>query len=90
MESKEFFNRYYQKNHERVLSKSLYDFFETIVRAKLPEKSDILEIGCGPYSLFEEIINLKAEITAIDFSSKAIALAPQSKIKYCESIENMV
>lgn len=85
MESKEFFNRFYQKNSDRIFSKSLLDFFETIVRPRLPEKSNILEIGSGTYSLFEEIKNLNAEVTAIDFAKNAIALAPQSSINYFES-----
>lgn len=55
------------------------------VHSRLPEKSNILEIGCGTYSLFEEVKNIKGDITAIDFSKEAIAQAPQSKIRYCNS-----
>ncbi|MDD4973173.1 MAG: class I SAM-dependent methyltransferase [Bacteriovorax sp.] len=85
MNSKDFFDQFYQKTKEHSYSKSLYTFFEEIVRPRL-STSDlvILELGSGHFSLFEDISDLQAEVTAIDFSSSAIALAPKSKISYKE------
>jgi hypothetical protein len=85
LNSKDFFDQFYQKTNKQTYSKSLYTFFEEIVRPRLSESDlKILELGSGDYSLFEDIIDLKAEVTAIDFSSYAIERAPKSKIYYRE------
>lgn len=46
----------------------------------------ILDIGCGNYSIFEDISNLpgKSSVDAIDFSSNAIKNSPTSSINYQE------
>jgi SAM-dependent methyltransferase len=86
LSSKDFFDRYYQAHNQPYYSKSLYSFFNEIVLAKLPSHElKILELGGGSFSLFEDFSDLKAEITSIDFSSEAIAKAPQSKINYLEA-----
>jgi 2-polyprenyl-3-methyl-5-hydroxy-6-metoxy-1,4-benzoquinol methylase len=83
LNSREFFESYYQKNSEQNYAPSLKYFFESVVREKLPHQAlRILDLGCGSYSLFEETKNLTAEITAIDFSTTAIAHAPKSQINY--------
>lgn len=82
MNSQDTFNRYYSQKNERYYSSSLLEFFESHIRSRLPETSQILELGSGSYSLFEEIKNISGSITAIDFSPKAIAKAPQSVIQY--------
>ncbi|MBC7539547.1 MAG: class I SAM-dependent methyltransferase [Bacteriovorax sp.] len=85
MNSKDFFNQFYKKTKEHSYSKSLYTFFENNVRPRLTQNDlKILELGSGYFSLFEDITNLSADITAIDFSSLAIAKAPKSKITYKE------
>ena len=66
-------------------SRSLFDFFEKIVRPRLFNSDlKILELGSGNYSFFEDVLNLNAEITAIDYSSAAIESAVSSKINYQE------
>lgn len=88
MNSKEFFERYYQKqNNDGVTySKSLLTFFETIVYSKLEKVEHILDLGGGAYSLFEDIKNLEASVLSIDFSKSAISKAPRSKITYKYSL----
>lgn len=82
MNSKDFFDLYYKKTNEVTYSKSLLTFFKTLVRPKMLEEEKILDIGCGAYSLFEDIENFNAEVLAIDFSKAAIAKSPKSKITY--------
>lgn len=66
-----------------MTSESFVSFFNDNIRPKLPEKKlNILDLGVGNYSFFEEIQNLNADIWAFDFSPCAIAKAPQSKIHY--------
>lgn len=85
MDAKDFFDQFYKKTKGHTYSPSLYSFFEEIVRPRLPEEElKILELGSGYYSLFEDIAGLKAEVTAIDFSSLAIAKAAKTKIHYKE------
>lgn len=60
-------------------------FFIDSVRPLLCHKRlNILDMGAGHYSLFEDVINIDAEITAVDFSKNAIKNAPQSSILYRE------
>ena len=69
-----------KNNQDYSYSSSLINFFENTVRARLSEHDlKILDLGCGFYSLFEDVLNLNAEITAIDFSNIAIEKALQSK-----------
>lgn len=85
MDSKEYFEQFYEKKTEHLYSKSLYHFFEHIIRPRLSsDQLEILELGSGHYSLFEDIVDLNAQVTAIDFSAHAIAKAPKSKILYKE------
>ena len=84
MDSKEYFENYFKKQKKYDYSKSLLDFFEGIVRLKLnsDQQTKILDIGSGHFSLFEDIKNLNADVTAIDFSITAIAQSPKSTINY--------
>lgn len=85
MNSKDYFEKYFKSNKGNTYSKSLLEFFETVVRARLPSnKLIILDLGSGNYSLFEDVSNLNAEITAIDFSTNAVKNAPISNIRYIE------
>jgi SAM-dependent methyltransferase len=85
LNSKDFFNQFYKKTKEHSYSKSLYTFFEENVRPRLIlDDLKILDLGSGYFSLFEDITNLSADVTAIDFSSLAIAKASKSKITYKE------
>lgn len=61
-------------------------FFESTVRARLPDSPRILDLGCGSKSLFEDTDLPKSNIVAIDFSSVAIskASAMSSGINYRE------
>lgn len=83
MDAKDFFEKFFKMNKGKSYSTSLKIFFEDNVRSKLPAKElDILDIGSGNYSLFEDVENLDSVITAIDFSSNAVKNAPDSRIKY--------
>lgn len=84
MNSQNFFNEFYRSHRERVLPQSLYQFFENIVRPRLNNPDKVLDIGCGNFSLFEEVKHFPSKITAIDFSGEAIKQAPKSNIIYQE------
>lgn len=82
----ELFNQIYANEKERVYSISLLDFFKTEIKKRLPVKAQILDIGSGSKSLFEEELGLdKKNITAVDFSPVAISKAKgNSEINYLE------
>ncbi len=83
MNSKEFFNQFYQTTKDHYYSQSLFTFFNQIVFSKLPQRElKILDIGSGSYSLFEDCTGLNAHVDAIDFSKTAISNTPISKINY--------
>lgn len=86
MNSLELFNQIYTLEAERVYSKSLLTFFESTIRARLPDTPRVLDVGCGSKSIFEDTDLLKSNITAIDFSPVAIskASAMSSGIGYRE------
>lgn len=90
MNSQDFFNHFYKKSSEHSYSKSLLHFFEDFVRARLLENNEndkmyqVLDLGAGSYSLFEDIQHLNSKVLAIDFSKEAIQKAPRSKITYNE------
>ena len=85
MNSKDLFNQLYRSKTGQSYSRSLFDFFLKIVRPRLSGSDlKILELGSGNYSLFEDVLDLNAEITAIDISSIAIESAISSKINYQE------
>ncbi len=75
------FDRFYREHSEKQFSSSLKQFFQSVVLQRLPDPQNVLELGCGNYSLFEEC-KLNAKITAIDFSPVAIDQAPKSNIIY--------
>lgn len=85
MDSKNYFDQCYKNAKEYSYSKSLYTFFEAQVCSRLPENAKILDIGSGSYSFLEDVIDLKADVTAMDFSNEAIKKSPQSKITYVNS-----
>jgi len=85
LDSQELFEEYFKLNQQHSYSLSVLSFFEEVVRSRLPQNGiSVLDIGCGNYSLFEDVKDLKADISAIDFSKMAISQAPHSKIKYIE------
>ncbi|MEA9356524.1 class I SAM-dependent methyltransferase [Bacteriovorax sp. PP10] len=75
MNSLELFNQIYTLETERVYSKSLLSFFESTIRARLPNAPRILDLGCGSKSIFEDIDLSGSNVTAIDFSPVAISKA---------------
>lgn len=85
MNSKDFFEQFFKINTKHSYSQSLLLFFEEIVRPRLGGNLlNILDIGAGNYSLFEDVQKLNAKVTAIDFSQNAIDCAPQSSISYLQ------
>ncbi|MBP9681751.1 MAG: class I SAM-dependent methyltransferase [Bacteriovorax sp.] len=82
MNSLDFFEKYYGQKGTQYFSASLISFFESTIRHRLSFDCEILEIGAGSYSLFEEIKDFKAHVRAIDFSKKAIKKAPKSAVHY--------
>lgn len=84
MDQKEFFNQFYRTHHEKTASRTLQQFFESVVRPRLSNTKKILELGCGNFSQFEKINVNQAQVTAIDFSHEAINQAPKSNIIYQE------
>jgi len=53
------------------------------------DDSNILDVGCGNYSMFEDIILNNSTVDALDFSEQAISQAPKSNIKYiCTPVED--
>ena len=84
---KKLFDQHYLNNSDSLPTESLLQFFEEIVKPRLQVIQyplSILDLGSGPYSLFEDQKNSEANIVALDFSSVAISKAPQSTIKYLE------
>jgi SAM-dependent methyltransferase len=88
LDSKAFFEKFFKSKKDYSYSKSLLDFFEKDVRPKLAENAEtninILDIGSGDYSIFEDVKDFRASVTAVDFSKHAILRSPKSKIKYLE------
>ena len=86
MNSLELFNQIYTNEEEPTFSSSLLDFFKTNLLIRLPSDAQILDLGSGSKSIFEEELGLsKKDITAVDFSSVAILKAQdKSSIKYLE------
>lgn len=86
LNSLELFNQVYTNESERTYSVSLLSFFKTEIKKRLPKKAQILDIGSGSKSLFEEELGLdKTTITAVDFSPVAIKKAQgHSEINYLE------
>lgn len=86
MDSKDYFEKFYQQTKNHTYSKSLYTFFEENIRHRLPPNElEILELGSGPYSLFEDILHLNAHVTAIDFSKTAFLKTKKSRVLYKEA-----
>ena len=83
LNSLEKFNKFYTQEIERRYETSLVDFFQSQVRPRIEIKSPrILDLGAGSKSIFEDII-FEANVTAVDFSSVAIAKAQnESKLDY--------
>jgi SAM-dependent methyltransferase len=85
LNSKELFEKFFTLNKKYSYSKSLFIFYTDSVQPLLSHKKlNLLDMGSGHYSFFEDVINIDAEITAIDFSKNAIKNAPQSSILYRE------
>lgn len=82
MESKKIFDDFYATHSEKHFSRGLLQFFETVLRDRVNHAEKILDLGCGNYSFFEEVKNLNAVVTAVDFSQRAINQAPKSNIIY--------
>lgn len=75
----ELFNQIYKNQLAPSFEKSLLAFFIDVVRSRVnyDHLTNILDLGCGTRSIFEEIKLERTKITAIDFSSSAIKLARQ-------------
>ena len=86
MNSLELFNQFYTNEIEATYSSSLLDFFKVHLLKRLSKNAQILDIGSGSKSIFEEELDLsKDNITAVDFSPVAILKAQiNSQIKYLE------
>ena len=86
MNSLELFNQLYTNENEPTFSSSLLDFFKSDLLNRLPGDAQILDLGSGSRSLFEEELGLsKRFITAVDYSPVAISKAKnKSPIKYLE------
>ena len=83
MNSKDYFENFFKSKASLSYSKSLLELFQHNVRFRLPQKHlTILDLGAGHYSLFEDVNNLEADVTALDFSKNAIEGAPKSQINY--------
>ena len=86
MDSKDFFEHFYHHKKDFSYSKSLYTFFDELVRPRiLIDNPNVLDIGAGSYSIFEDCLNFKCKATAIDFSKEAIEHSPKSNIIYKEA-----
>jgi 2-polyprenyl-3-methyl-5-hydroxy-6-metoxy-1,4-benzoquinol methylase len=82
MFKQEDFDHYFSLNPSTKYSLSLLDFYKTCVSDKIIKNSSVLELGCGNYSIFEDVTDNFLDITAIDFSKVAIENAPKSKVEY--------
>ena len=77
----DFYNISHQKNTEKYVSNSLFDFLKQEIFPQLRDGDQILEVGCGQISLFENFDQF--DITAIDFAAEAIRRTPkESKVHY--------
>jgi SAM-dependent methyltransferase len=94
----DYFDSFYRKakekndNDKKAYSKSLLTFFNENVaqflsKYLLDENFSILDIGCGTYSVFEDLPQLNCNVLAVDFSAEAISQAPNSNIHY--QLENI-
>ena len=79
----EHFNSYYKENTENFYSKSLRDFFAIEISKRLPGTHlKILEVGCGNFSLFEDL-NVSSDVLAIDISTFGIQSAKKNQKNKC-------
>ena len=87
LNSLELFNQIYKNQLTPSFEKSLLSFFNDVVFTRIIHGplTNILELGCGTKSVFEEIKLERTQITAIDFSTLAINLARQ----HSQSKENI-
>lgn len=92
MNSVEIYNNFYEKNPNHRYEKSLFEFINGTVKPRIDLTNiNILDLGCGNYSMFEDLETGNSQVFAIDFSQKAISLAPNSKINYiCASVLNPI
>lgn len=84
LNSLEHFNHYYSNASGSQSNASLIDFYRSVVAERL-SKSDpeVLDLGCGNRSIFEDLNVLKENVIAVDFSDVAIARTPtHSSINY--------
>ena len=79
---KQDFDNFYKSKKDYSYSQSLLSFFLDCLISRVESNSKVLDIGCGSYSIFEDVKTIKLDVTAIDFSSVAIKSSPQSNIKY--------
>ena len=84
---KKLFDQHYFKKCDSPPNESLLEFWSVVVKPRLSItdcRYSILDLGSGPYSIFEDQKDFSAKIVAVDFSSVAISNAPASQIKYLE------
>ena len=89
----EHYNSFYKLNNEATFDKSLLNFYHDKLALQLNNSLlQVLELGCGTKSVFENVDNNQLKVTAIDFSEEAIRLAKEknsSLIRYvCTSISD--
>ena len=84
LNSLEHFNQYYSETSGLQSNASLIDFYKSVVAQRLPTSTpEVLDLGCGTRSIFEDLNISKENIIAIDFSDIAIARTPtHSLINY--------
>lgn len=77
LNSLEHFNHYFSQVKNEQSSSSLVEFFRSVVQERLPlSDPEVLDLGCGTRSIFEDLNLSKDKVIAIDFSDVAILKTP--------------
>lgn len=77
MNSLEHFNHYFSNVSKPQSNASLTEFYKNVVAERLPNNDpEILDLGCGNKSIFEDLNVSKDKVIAIDFSEVAISKTP--------------
>lgn len=84
LNSLEHFNHYFSTANSNQSNASLVDFYRSVVFERLKKSEpEILDLGCGTKSIFEDLNVSKENVIAVDFSDIAIARTPaNSSINY--------
>ncbi|MBC7713152.1 MAG: class I SAM-dependent methyltransferase [Rhizobacter sp.] len=77
MNSLEHFNHYFQTASGDQSNASLIEFYRSVVFERLlKSEPEILDLGCGTRSIFEDLNVVKEKVIAVDFSNVAIEKTP--------------